>query len=114
VLLDEIEKAQWRRVQRAAPGARRRSPDRRPGEDVDFSNAVLIMTSNLPVDPIEFFKPEFVNRIDEIVRSGRLERGDMAAIVGIQLRHLAGRLASRRLALEVSPETELVVGRTGL
>ena len=77
------------------------------GRTVNFTNAVLIMTSNLPVDPIEFFKPEFVNRIDEIVRFRKLERSDMAAIVGIQLRHLADRLAARRLTLDVSPEAEL-------
>ena len=38
------------------------------GRTVDFTNTVLIMTSNLPGEPIEYFKPEFVNRIDEIVR----------------------------------------------
>ena len=38
------------------------------GRTVDFSNTVLIMTSNLKVEPNEYFKPEFVNRIDEIVR----------------------------------------------
>ena len=38
------------------------------GRTVDFTNTVLIMTSNIPGEPIEYFKPEFVNRIDEIVR----------------------------------------------
>jgi ATP-dependent Clp protease ATP-binding subunit ClpB len=38
------------------------------GRTVDFTNVVLIMTSNLPGDPREFFKPEFINRIDDIVR----------------------------------------------
>jgi ATP-dependent Clp protease ATP-binding subunit ClpB len=71
------------------------------------------MTSNLPVDPIEFFKPEFVNRIDEIVRFRRLEQSDMAAIVGIQLQHLASRLAARRLTLDVSPEAELWLAERG-
>jgi len=74
---------------------------------------VLIMTSNLPVDPIEFFKPEFVNRIDEIVRFRRLEQSDMAAIVGIQLQQLAARLAARRLILDVSPEAELWLAERG-
>ena len=71
------------------------------------------MTSNLAVDPMAFFKPEFVNRIDEIVRFRALDRGDMAAIVGIQLQHLAARLAKRRLALEVSPEAELWLAERG-
>ena len=38
------------------------------GRTVDFSNVVLIMTSNLPGEPGDFFRPEFVNRIDDIVR----------------------------------------------
>src|SRR3989449_984540 len=83
------------------------------GRTVDFTNSVLIMTSNLPVDPLEFFKPEFVNRIDEIVRFRALDRADMSAIVGIQLSHLAKRLASRRLTLEVSPEAEIWLAERG-
>ncbi len=63
------------------------------GRTVDFANAVLIMTSNLPGDPGDFFRPEFVNRIDEIVRFVELTREDLVAIVDLQLRSLAGRLA---------------------
>jgi ATP-dependent Clp protease ATP-binding subunit ClpB len=73
---------------------------------------VLIMTSNLPGEPIDHFKPEFVNRIDEIVRFRALERGDMDAIVGIQLRQLVARLAERRITLEVAPAArELLADR---
>ncbi|HZI37043.1 MAG TPA: AAA family ATPase, partial [Acidimicrobiia bacterium] len=113
VLLDEIEKAHsdvFNVLLQVLDDGRLTDGQ---GRTVDFTNSVLIMTSNLPVDPIEFFKPEFVNRIDEIVRFRRLEQSDMAAIVGIQLRHLADRLAARRLTLDVSPEGELWLAERG-
>ena len=72
------------------------------GRTVDFSNVVLIMTSNLPGDPHDFFRPEFINRVDEIVRFRPLQESDMAAIVEIQLQHLRGRLAERRIDLVVT------------
>jgi hypothetical protein len=62
------------------------------------------MTSNLPGDPRDFFKPEFFNRIDEIVRFRALRPEDLRRITDIQLAHLEGRLAERRLALEVTAE----------
>jgi len=74
------------------------------GRTVDFSNVILIMTSNLPGDPQDFFKPEFVNRVDDIVRFRSLGEEDLRRIVEIQLETLAGRLADRRLTLEVAPE----------
>jgi ATP-dependent Clp protease ATP-binding subunit ClpB len=83
------------------------------GRTVDFTNAVLIMTSNLPGDPAHFFKPEFINRIDEIVRFRPLTEADLAVIVGIQLARLRTRLAERRLALEVTPAAESWLARTG-
>jgi ATP-dependent Clp protease ATP-binding subunit ClpB len=113
VLLDEIEKAHsdvFNVLLQVLDDGRLTDGQ---GRTVDFTNTVLIMTSNLPVDPLEFFKPEFVNRIDEIVRFRRLERSDMAAIVGIQLRHLADRLAARRLQLDVTPEAELWLAEKG-
>ena len=73
------------------------------GRTVDFSNVVLIMTSNLPGEPIEYFRPEFVNRIDEIVRFRSLTRDDLAQIVEIQLEHIVNRLADRRITLQVTP-----------
>jgi ATP-dependent Clp protease ATP-binding subunit ClpB len=83
------------------------------GRTVDFTNAVVIMTSNLPGDPRDTFKPEFLNRIDEIIRFGALTEDDLAAIVDIQLCHLEQRLAARRLALEVTPEARAWLARTG-
>ena len=76
------------------------------GRTVDFTNTVLIMTSNLKGEPAEYFKPEFINRIDEIVRFKPLSKDDLGIIVGIQLNRLRSRLAERRLELVVTPEAE--------
>ena len=68
VLLDEIEKAHpdvFNILLQVLDDGRLTDGQ---GRTVDFTNAVLIMTSNLPGNPIDFFKPEFVNRIDDIVR----------------------------------------------
>ncbi|HVL03787.1 MAG TPA: AAA family ATPase, partial [Acidimicrobiales bacterium] len=68
VLLDEIEKAHpdvFNVLLQVLDDGRLTDGQ---GRTVDFTNAVLVMTSNLPGDPRDFFKPEFVNRIDEIIR----------------------------------------------
>jgi ATP-dependent Clp protease ATP-binding subunit ClpB len=83
------------------------------GRTVDFTNTVLIMTSNIPGEPIEHFKPEFVNRIDEIVRFHPLTEADLARIVSIQLGGLRSRLGERRLSLAVTPAAEEWLARTG-
>jgi ATP-dependent Clp protease ATP-binding subunit ClpB len=83
------------------------------GRTVDFTNAVLIMTSNLKGEPEDWFKPEFINRIDEIVRFRALSEADLAVIVGIQLGRLRDRLAERRLSLVVTPAAEQWLARTG-
>ncbi len=72
------------------------------GRTVDFTNVVLIMTSNLPGDPKDFFRPEFINRVDDIVRFSALTEADLASIVGIQLEHLEQRLTAHRVGLKVS------------
>ncbi len=71
------------------------------GRVVDFSNVVLIMTSNLPGDPAGFFRPEFLNRIDEIIRFSALSKENIARIVGLQIQALQRRVAQRRLSLDV-------------
>jgi len=83
------------------------------GRTVDFTNVVLIMTSNLPGEPRDFFKPEFVNRIDDIVRFRELTEDDLRRIVGIQLQTLTRRLAVRRIALEVTEAAEAALAREG-
>ena len=72
------------------------------GRTVDFTNVVLIMTSNLPGDPKDFFRPEFINRLDDIVRFAPLGEGDLIHIVDIQLGLLRDRLAQRRISLAVT------------
>jgi len=106
VLLDEIEKAHtdvFNILLQVLEDGRLTDGQ---GRTVDFTNTVLIMTSNLPGDPQGFFKPEFINRIDEIVRFRPLTEEDLAVIVGIQLGRLRTRMAERRLDLEVKPEAE--------
>lgn len=76
------------------------------GRTVDFSNVVLIMTSNLPGDPRDFFRPEFINRVDDIVRFAELTREDLSKIVDIQLDILADRLGERRVSLAVSDDAK--------
>src|SRR5207248_5341214 len=76
------------------------------GRTVDFTNTVLIMTSNYPGEPAEYFKPEFLNRIDEIIRFRALSQEDMGQIVDIQLEVLRKRLAARRLTLEMTEASE--------
>ena len=83
------------------------------GRTVDFTNTVLIMTSNLPGEPIEYFRPEFVNRIDEIVRFRELTRDDIGLIVDIQLEHLVQRMADRRITLQVTPAARVALGEMG-
>ena len=83
------------------------------GRTVDFTNVVLIMTSNLPGDPKDFFRPEFINRVDDIVRFAELTEDDLVEIVDIQLASLANRLADRRLSLEVSPDARRLLARIG-
>jgi ATP-dependent Clp protease ATP-binding subunit ClpB len=113
VLLDEIEKAHPEvfdvLLQLLDDG---RLTDGQ-GRTVDFTNAVLIMTSNLPGDPRDFFKPEFVNRIDEIIRFRALSEDDLAHIVEIQLRHLRDRLAARRVTLEVTDAAKAKLAAEG-
>ena len=93
------------------------------GRTVDFRNTVIVMTSNLGSARIQelegdreaqraavmdavssHFRPEFVNRIDEVVVFEPLARDQIAGIADIQLGRLRKRLAERDLALELSPE----------
>jgi ATP-dependent Clp protease ATP-binding subunit ClpB len=113
VLLDEIEKAHAEvfdvLLQLLDDG---RLTDGQ-GRTVDFTNAVVIMTSNLPVEPRDYFKPEFLNRIDEIIRFRALDTGDLRRIVDIQLRHLHDRLAQRRVELDVTGAAKDLLAERG-
>ncbi len=83
------------------------------GRTVDFTNTVLIMTSNLPGDPREFFKPEFINRVDDIIRFRELTESDLVEIVDIQLVHLTDRLAERGVELDVTNSARDFIAREG-
>ncbi len=74
------------------------------GHIVNFTNTIIIMTSNLPsMDAVKkHFRPEFINRIDEIVFFNQLGKDVMSGIVEIQLRNLRARLATRRIELDVT------------
>jgi ATP-dependent Clp protease ATP-binding subunit ClpB len=95
------------------------------GHTVDFRNTLIIMTSNLGaeylaaqpdgesvelvrgkvLDAVKMaFRPEFLNRVDEILLFHRLERGQMGAIVDIQLKRLQKLLDAREVAIEVTPK----------
>jgi ATP-dependent Clp protease ATP-binding subunit ClpB len=102
------------------------------GRTVDFRNAIIVLTSNLGstfiVDPTmtpdarreavlaavrTAFKPEFLNRLDEVVVFDALGRDELARIVDLQVEHLRGRLADRRLGLEVTPAARDWLASTG-
>ena len=113
VLLDEIEKAHadvFNVLLQLLDDGRLTDGQ---GRTVDFTNVVLIMTSNLPVDPKDYFKPEFVNRIDDIVRFESLGIDDLVRIVDIQLDALERRLAERKLVLEVSSDARRRIAELG-
>jgi ATP-dependent Clp protease ATP-binding subunit ClpB len=92
------------------------------GRTVDFKNTIIVLTSNLgseilaaqpegePAAMVQgqvmrivqtHFRPEFLNRLDEIILFRRLQRSDMAAIVQIQVEHLRRLLTERKVGLEL-------------
>ncbi len=101
ILLDEIEKAHpdvYNVLLQVLDDGRLTDGQ---GRTVDFTNVVLVMTSNLQGDPSTFFKPEFINRVDDIIRFRSLDEADLRHIVTIQLTHLRERMADRRITLEI-------------
>ena len=133
VLFDEIEKAHpevWNSLLQILDDGRLTDGQ---GEVVDFRNTVLIMTSNLGTEYISksgslgflgttndaddrdskmkidkalksTFRPEFINRIDEIIMFTKLTLDEMEQIVDLQLKELQGRLLENGVALELDPE----------
>lgn len=85
------------------------------GHVVNFTNTIIIMTSNLPdmAAVKKHFRPEFINRIDEIVFFNPLGKDVMAGIVKIQLRNLEKRLAERRIELNVTDKAIKWLGENG-
>jgi len=115
VLLDEIEKAHAEvfdvLLQVLDDG---RLTDGQ-GRTVDFRNAVLIMTSNIRSAEAmrEFFRPEFLNRIDEVVEFSALSRDQLAHIVELQLERLRDRLSERGLSLELTDAAKEAIAEAG-
>jgi ATP-dependent Clp protease ATP-binding subunit ClpB len=104
------------------------------GHTVDFRNTIIVLTSNLGAEflaalldgqPAEAareqvmevvrrsFRPEFLNRLDEIILFNRLGRNEMRRIVDIQLRRLQDMLAARKITLHVSDSAKTWLGNTG-
>jgi ATP-dependent Clp protease ATP-binding subunit ClpB len=103
------------------------------GRTVDFRNTILVLTSNLGsqfiADPAfgdeeakraavlnavrAAFKPEFLNRLDDVIVFDALSTGELTKIVDIQVDRLAGRLAGRRLTLTVTPAAREWLALTG-
>ena len=134
VLFDEIEKANpeiFNALLQVLDDGRMTDGQ---GRTVDFRNTTIIMTSNLGTqlwssgadgkmpdisrDEIVqvlrgFFRPEFLNRVDEIVVFKPLEKEQLKAIVGIQLKHVAKLLSDRGYKLEVSEEAKAYLAEVG-
>ena len=132
VLLDEVEKAHEQTfdvlLQLLDDG---RLTDGQ-GRTVDFRNVILVMTSNLGsdvlIDPTmaenakhdavmaavhATFKPEFLNRLDEVVIFDPLSTHELSRIVGLQVELLARRLQDRRIGLQVTPAAREWLARSG-
>ena len=113
VLLDEIEKAHpdvFNTLLQLLDDGRLTDGQ---GRTVNFTNVVLIMTSNLQGDPLEFFKPEFINRVDDIIRFRTLTEADLEKIVRVQLERLRDRLADRRITLDIDDDAMAQLAREG-
>jgi ATP-dependent Clp protease ATP-binding subunit ClpB len=101
------------------------------GRTVDFRNTVIILTSNIGSQHIlheenaeqrealvlealrGHFRPEFLNRLDEIIIFDRLKREEIATIVGLQLERVRKRLAAQGIAIEIDPAATLLLGNQG-
>jgi ATP-dependent Clp protease ATP-binding subunit ClpB len=116
VLLDEIEKAHsdvFNILLQVMDDGRLTDGQ---GRTVDFKNAVLIMTSNIPggrAGVEEHFKPEFVNRLDDIVEFHVLDREHITRIVDLQVDRLVERVRERGIEVELTPEALVLLGNLG-
>ena len=115
VLLDEIEKAHAEVFDVLLQVLDEGRLTDGQGRTVDFRNTVLIMTSNLrSAESLrEHFRPEFLNRIDEIVEFKALSREQIAEIVEHQLMRLRDRLAERRIAIELTDAAKETLAEAG-
>jgi ATP-dependent Clp protease ATP-binding subunit ClpB len=116
VLLDEIEKAHadvFNILLQVMDDGRLTDGQ---GRTVDFTNAVLIMTSNVAggLEGVQAtFKPEFVNRLDEIVVFDALTREQIGEIVELSVAGLAGRLSERGIEIELTDAAKTLIANLG-
>ena len=86
------------------------------GRTVDFKNTVVIMTSNVAggIDGVRAtFKPEFVNRLDEIVEFHQLTREEISQIVDLQVEKLVARVRERGVEVELTDDARTLLGNLG-
>ncbi len=116
VLLDEIEKAAsdvFNVLLQVMDDGRLTDGQ---GRTVDFKNTVLIMTSNVAggMEGVQAtFKPEFINRLDEIVQFHQLTREEIGEIVDLQVAKLAGRVRERGVEIELTDAARTLLGNLG-
>ena len=131
ILFDEIEKAHAEVVNVLLQLMDEGRLTDGQGRTVDFRNTLVIMTSNLGsellsgvssdsarralIEPAlrEHFRPEFLNRLDEIVLFHALTEPEIAEIVGLQIAQVEARLKDRRIALKVTANAKKLLARTG-
>ena len=116
VLLDEIEKAHpdvFNTLLQVMDDGRLTDGQ---GRTVSFKNTVLIMTSNIPGGRAGVeanFKPEFVNRLDDIVEFDTLTREQIGEIVDLQVHRLIARVREREIEVELSDDARMLLGNLG-
>ena len=116
VLLDEIEKAHpdvFNALLQVMDDGRLTDGQ---GRTVSFKNAVLIMTSNISggrAGVEASFKPEFINRLDDIVEFEPLTRDQIGAIVDLQVASVVRRVAEREITIELTDEARVLIGNLG-
>jgi ATP-dependent Clp protease ATP-binding subunit ClpB len=116
VLLDEIEKAHadvFNALLQVMDDGRLTDGQ---GRTVSFKNTVLIMTSNIPggrAGVEGHFKPEFINRLDDIVEFDPLTREQISEIVDLQVAHVKERVRERDIELELTEDARTLLGNLG-
>ncbi|MGP0049727.1 MAG: ATP-dependent chaperone ClpB, partial [Solirubrobacteraceae bacterium] len=116
VLLDEIEKAHpdvFNTLLQVMDDGRLTDGQ---GRTVSFKNVVLIMTSNIPGGRAGVeanFKPEFVNRLDDIVEFASLTREQIGEIVDLQVANVVARVRDREIEIELTDEARTLIGNLG-
>jgi ATP-dependent Clp protease ATP-binding subunit ClpB len=114
VLLDEIEKAHhdaFNVLLQVMDDGRLTDGQ---GRTVNFTNTVIMMTSNAPKDELKTrFRPEFLNRVDEILEFESLDEADLRRIVDVQMKTVHKRLAERKIELKLTDAAKDFLAKEG-